>query len=67
MDDVIKFETELARIMTPLEDRRDKEKLYNLMSLKELQRKAPFVSIFNCISAFHLYSYHNFVAQLAFQ
>ena len=49
MDDVIKFETELARIMTPLEDRRDKEKLYNLMSLKELQRKAPFVSISNCI------------------
>ncbi|KAK1129755.1 hypothetical protein K0M31_019467 [Melipona bicolor] len=44
MDGVIKFETELARIMTLPKDRRDKEKLYNLMSLKELQRKAPFIS-----------------------
>lgn len=44
MQDVIQFETKLARIMTSPENRRDKEKLYNLMSLNELQRKAPFVS-----------------------
>lgn len=44
MQDVIQFETKLARIMTLPENRRDKEKLYNLMSLNELQRKAPFVS-----------------------
>ncbi|XP_043785236.1 endothelin-converting enzyme homolog isoform X4 [Apis laboriosa] len=42
MQDVIQFETKLARIMTLPENRRDKEKLYNLMSLNELQRKAPF-------------------------
>ncbi|XP_012171205.2 endothelin-converting enzyme homolog isoform X2 [Bombus terrestris] len=44
MNDVIKFETELARIMTPPEDHRDKEKLYNLMSLDELQNNASFMS-----------------------
>ncbi|XP_003694821.1 endothelin-converting enzyme homolog isoform X1 [Apis florea] len=44
MQDVIQFETKLARIMTSPENRRDKEKLYNLMSLNELQRKAPFMS-----------------------
>ncbi|XP_006624144.1 endothelin-converting enzyme homolog isoform X1 [Apis dorsata] len=44
MQDVIQFETKLARIMTLPENRRDKEKLYNLMSLNELQRKAPFMS-----------------------
>lgn len=44
MQDVVDFETKLAQIMTPLEERRDEEKLYNLMSLSELQRKAPFVS-----------------------
>lgn len=44
MQDVIEFETKLAEIMTPPEERRDEEKLYNLMSLSELQRKAAFVS-----------------------
>ncbi|XP_043262340.1 endothelin-converting enzyme homolog isoform X1 [Colletes gigas] len=44
MREVIEFETKLAKIMTPLEERRDEEKLYNLMSLDELQRKAPFMS-----------------------
>lgn len=44
MTKVIDFETNLAKIMTPLEERRDEEKLYNLMSLNELQRKAPMVS-----------------------
>lgn len=51
MNDVIKFETELARIMTPPEDHRDKEKLYNLMSLDELQNNASFVSISDRVSA----------------
>ncbi|XP_076756749.1 M13 family metallopeptidase neprilysin 3 isoform X2 [Xylocopa sonorina] len=44
MQDVITFETKLAEIMTPPEDRRDKEKLYNLMPLSKLQTKAPFMS-----------------------
>lgn len=45
MQDIITFETKLAEITTPPEDRRDEEKLYNLMSLNELQRKAPFVRL----------------------
>lgn len=45
MQDVINFETKLAEITTPPEERRDEEKLYNLMSLNELQRKAPFVRL----------------------
>ncbi|XP_076641509.1 M13 family metallopeptidase neprilysin 3 isoform X3 [Halictus rubicundus] len=44
MQEVIDFETRLAEIMTPLEDRRDEEKLYNLMTLNQLQEKAPFLS-----------------------
>ncbi|XP_076234270.1 M13 family metallopeptidase neprilysin 3 isoform X2 [Calliopsis andreniformis] len=44
MQAVIDFETKLAQIMAPPEERRDEEKLYNLMSLGELQCKAPFMS-----------------------
>lgn len=44
MQDVIAFETRLANITIPQEERRDEEKLYHLMSLSELQRKANFVS-----------------------
>ncbi|KAH0946776.1 hypothetical protein HN011_012233 [Eciton burchellii] len=44
MQAVIDFETELAKITTPPDERRDEEKLYNLMSLSELQRKAPLMS-----------------------
>ncbi|XP_078035136.1 M13 family metallopeptidase neprilysin 3 isoform X3 [Augochlora pura] len=44
MQEVIDFETKLAEIMTPLEDRRDEEKLYNPMTLNQLQVLAPFLS-----------------------
>ncbi|XP_034180003.1 M13 family metallopeptidase neprilysin 3 isoform X2 [Osmia lignaria lignaria] len=44
MQRVIEFETKLAEITTPPEERRDEEKLYNLMSLSDLQRKASFMS-----------------------
>ncbi|XP_015172376.1 PREDICTED: endothelin-converting enzyme 1 isoform X2 [Polistes dominula] len=44
MQDVIAFETRLANITTPQEERRDEEKLYHLMSLSDLQRKANFMS-----------------------
>lgn len=45
MQDIIDFETKLAEITTPPEERRDEEKLYNLMTLSELQRTAPFVRL----------------------
>lgn len=45
MRDVITFEVRLANITTPQEERRDEEKIYHLMSLSELQRKANFVSM----------------------
>lgn len=44
MQAVIDFETKLANITTPNELRRDEEKLYNLMTIADLQEKAPFVS-----------------------
>jgi len=44
MQAVIDFETKIAEITSPPEDRRDEEKLYHLMPLKEVQRIAPFVS-----------------------
>lgn len=41
---VIAFETQIAEITSPPEDRRDEEKLYHLMPLSELQQTAPFLS-----------------------
>lgn len=43
---VIEFETQIAEITSPPEDRRDEEKLYHLMPLSEVQQTAPFVSDF---------------------
>ncbi|XP_063218947.1 endothelin-converting enzyme homolog isoform X2 [Bacillus rossius redtenbacheri] len=44
MQDVIDFETELAKLTTPLEDRRDDEKNYHNMSISALQELAPFMN-----------------------
>ncbi|KAL7294193.1 hypothetical protein TKK_0012214 [Trichogramma kaykai] len=44
MQNIIDFETKIAEITTPQEERRDEEKMYNLMTLQELQVKAPFFS-----------------------
>ncbi|XP_071439614.1 endothelin-converting enzyme homolog isoform X2 [Hetaerina americana] len=44
MSDVINFETELANITTPADERRDEEKMYHLISIADLQEKAPFMS-----------------------
>ena len=46
MQDIINFETKIAEITTPQEERRDDEKLYNLMKISDLQKLAPFVSTF---------------------
>lgn len=54
MQDVISFETRLAEITIPYGERRDEEKIYNLMSLSELQQKAPFVRL----TFFYLYIIH---------
>ncbi|KAB7498346.1 Endothelin-converting enzyme 1 [Armadillidium nasatum] len=40
-EDILAFETELARISTPDDERRDDEKLYHNMTLNELTRRAP--------------------------
>lgn len=50
MQAIIDFETRLAEITTPTEDRRDEEALYHLMPLSELQEKAGFVSKNNNIT-----------------
>ncbi|EEB11803.1 endothelin-converting enzyme, putative [Pediculus humanus corporis] len=44
MKNVIEFETKLAEITQPEEDLRDEMKLYHLMSIADLQKKAPFMS-----------------------
>lgn len=43
MKAVIQFETRLAEITIPSEDRRDEEKLYHRMAISELQEHAPFM------------------------
>jgi len=44
MKAVIQFETRLAEITIPPDERRDEEKMYNLMAIAELQDLAPFMS-----------------------
>lgn len=43
MKEVVDFETRLAEITIPNEERRDEESLYNLMTLTELDDLAPFI------------------------
>ncbi|XP_037295132.1 endothelin-converting enzyme homolog isoform X3 [Manduca sexta] len=44
MTKVIQFETDLANITTPMEDRRDEEGLYNPFNISEWQKVAPFMN-----------------------
>ncbi|XP_075986986.1 M13 family metallopeptidase neprilysin 3 isoform X2 [Anticarsia gemmatalis] len=44
MNRVILFETELANITTPSEDRRDEEGLYNPYTIKQWQKEVPFLN-----------------------
>ncbi|XP_061189533.1 endothelin-converting enzyme homolog isoform X2 [Saccostrea echinata] len=44
MQDVIAFETELANITVPSEDRRDEEKIYHKITIPDLQEIAPFLN-----------------------
>lgn len=44
MQEIIDFETRIAEITVPNEQRRDEETLYNLMTLTELQDMAPFIN-----------------------
>lgn len=44
MADVIQFETRLAEITIPADERRDEETLYNQMTIYELQEIAPFIN-----------------------
>ncbi|CAG2059795.1 unnamed protein product, partial [Timema podura] len=43
MQEIINFETMLADITVPAENRRDEEKLYHLMSISQVQELAPFL------------------------
>lgn len=49
MEAVRDFETKLATITIPAEERRDEEKLYHKMPIAELQEIAPFVSKINIL------------------
>jgi neprilysin len=44
MKEIIDFETRLAEITVPSEERRDEETMYNLMTLIDLQERAPFIN-----------------------
>ncbi len=44
MQEIIEFETRLAEITIPNEERRDEESLYNLVTLTQLQEEAPFIN-----------------------
>jgi neprilysin len=44
MSRVIQFETDLANITTPSEDRRDEEGLYHPYTIRTWQKEAPFLN-----------------------
>jgi len=44
MKDVVAFETEIANVTIPAEDRRDDEKMYHAMNLTELQKLSAAVT-----------------------
>eukprot|EP00106_Octopus_bimaculoides_P022840 XP_014790282.1 PREDICTED: endothelin-converting enzyme 2-like [Octopus bimaculoides] len=44
MYEILEFETEIANITTPAEERQDEEKQYHKMTVKELQTLAPFIN-----------------------
>jgi membrane metallo-endopeptidase-like protein 1 len=44
MKDILEFETELAKITIPADERRDDEKMYHSRTLAQLQSLAPAVS-----------------------
>jgi membrane metallo-endopeptidase-like protein 1 len=44
MQEIIDFETRLAEITIPEDERRDAEKLYNLMNVTTLQNLAPYIN-----------------------
>ncbi|RUS83741.1 hypothetical protein EGW08_008492, partial [Elysia chlorotica] len=54
MEDVILFETELANITTPNEDRRDERKMYHKMTLANLTRNFPRIKWLHLVN--HLLS-----------
>lgn len=57
MQEVIEFETKLANITIPAEDRRDEEKMYHQVAVAELQEIAPFVSLFVVVNFFFFLSF----------
>lgn len=54
MQEVIEFETKLANITIPSEDRRDEEKMYHQVAVADLQEIAPFVSLFLVVYFFFM-------------
>ncbi|XP_039285677.1 endothelin-converting enzyme homolog [Nilaparvata lugens] len=50
MREVIEFETRLAEITIPSDERRDEEKAYHQMSIASLEDLAPFISWLNYLS-----------------
>jgi hypothetical protein len=56
MQEIIDFETELAKITAPSDERRDDEKLYHALNLTGLEKIAPAVSFsYKCPHWLHLY------------
>ncbi|XP_055922189.1 neprilysin-3 isoform X2 [Eupeodes corollae] len=44
MKDVLEFETQIASITAPAEERRNEEAMYHFMSLREVDAMAPFIN-----------------------
>lgn len=60
VDEIIEFETKLAKILVPEEDRRDFSKMYNLRHLSDMQQLMPMVDwmkFFRSISPFLVHDY----------
>ncbi|XP_021346508.1 endothelin-converting enzyme homolog [Mizuhopecten yessoensis] len=51
MTDVIMFETQLATITIPSEDHRDEEKMYNKITIEQLQQNITFINWLDIINS----------------
>ncbi|KAK5972146.1 hypothetical protein GCK32_014528, partial [Trichostrongylus colubriformis] len=62
MEEIIKFETEIAKIMVPEEDRRNHTKMYNLRHLSDMQKLMPMIDWFRYFRSIAPPSVHKYFA-----
>ncbi|PIO72527.1 peptidase family M13, partial [Teladorsagia circumcincta] len=62
VDEIIEFETKIAKIMVAEEDRRDYSKMYNIRRLSEMQKLTPMIDWSKYFHSTAPYSVHKYFA-----